>query len=536
MRQRRTLIYLLLILAIAGFFRFWQLDSIPPGLYPDEAMNGNNALDSLKSGDFKIFYPDNNGREGLFIWLISFSFWLFGPSILSMKIVSALFGTLTVLGIYLLTKELFLQYSENSSRNIALLTSFFLAVSFWHINFSRISFRAIMIPFILSFGFYLLFKGFRTKKILLFIISGVIFGLGFYTYISYRFIVVLGALTLILWWLVYKRQKKQKQFFILSGCLLIAMFISALPIGIYFFQNPQDFFGRANDVSIFNYENPLLEFGKSVILHLGMFNFYGDANWRHNYSGSPQLHWIVGIFFLAGVILSTKNFFKNDNFIPGPNLPGWQIGAKFIAPWFLVSWLIIMLSANFLSAEGNPHALRAIGAIPAAYILSAVGAYWFSEKIKRFYRTKKETKVFYFLIFILLASIAFNSFDKYFIQWADKDEVKNAFSKNFVEIGNYLNSLPNDIKKYVIVNQSGVTVNGIPVPSQTTMFIERTVYGRPRAEYILPEDIEKIKIEKNMILITLQPEEDLFLKISQQIPGGSIEEINNKFKIYKYAF
>ena len=71
----------MLILAVAVFFRFWQLDQIPPGLYPDVAINGINATDALKNHDFKIFYPDNNGREGLFINLIALSFWLFGASI-----------------------------------------------------------------------------------------------------------------------------------------------------------------------------------------------------------------------------------------------------------------------------------------------------------------------------------------------------------------------------------------------------------------------------------------------------------------------
>lgn len=39
----------------------------PPGLYPDEAMNGNNALEANRTGDYKTFYPDNNGREAIFI-------------------------------------------------------------------------------------------------------------------------------------------------------------------------------------------------------------------------------------------------------------------------------------------------------------------------------------------------------------------------------------------------------------------------------------------------------------------------------------
>ena len=83
--KNKTFLLLLVILLIASFFRLWQLDTIPPGLYPDEAINGNEAL----SNPWKVFYPENNGREGLFINLISLSFSIFGISIWSLRIVPA---------------------------------------------------------------------------------------------------------------------------------------------------------------------------------------------------------------------------------------------------------------------------------------------------------------------------------------------------------------------------------------------------------------------------------------------------------------
>jgi len=168
-KEKKAIIFLLIILIIAAFFRLWQLDSIPPGLYPDEAINGNEALDIIQQGKFKIFYPENNGREGLFIWLISLSFLIFGPSIWAIKIVPAIFGILTVLGLYLLTKELLrienckLKIVNLKNETIALTASFFLAISFWHINFSRIGFRAILVPFVWSLVF-ISYLGDSAKK------------------------------------------------------------------------------------------------------------------------------------------------------------------------------------------------------------------------------------------------------------------------------------------------------------------------------------------------------------------------------------
>ena len=517
-KEKKAIIFLLIILIIAAFFRLWQLDSIPPGLYPDEAINGNEALDIIQQGKFKIFYPENNGREGLFIWLISLSFLIFGPSIWAIKIVPAIFGILTVLGLYLLTKELLrienckLKIVNLKNETIALTASFFLAISFWHINFSRIGFRAILVPFVLVFGFYFLFRGFRQKKILFFVISGIFFGLGFYTYISYRFIVLLLAVVLICFWLSEKSKIKSKKRFLFSTFyFLLSIFITALPIGIYFLLNPGDFFGRAVGVSVFSQKNPIYQIGKSLILNLGMFNIYGDENWRHNFAGSPQLLWPIGIFFLIGIIISIKELITSTK----------------IKNWLLMPWFIIMLLPGILSYEGIPHALRVIGVIPAVYIFAALGAFWLFKKInpvrdfenkkdtqnknifngiKIFFKTKNQVIALYLCMFIFFLTIAYAQFDKYFYQWAKKTEVEAAFSKNYVEIGNHLNSLPDDVQKYVVVNQSGVAVpypDGIPMPAQTPMFIERAKFGKIRATYLLPEDLDKIEINEKTVIIPL---------------------------------
>ena len=105
--EHKNTVVLLLIIAIAIFFRFWQFGSIPPGLYQDEAMNGANALSSLNSGEYKIFYTDNNGREGMIIWLDALAIKIFGNELWALRFFPALAGVLAVLGLYFLSKELY---------------------------------------------------------------------------------------------------------------------------------------------------------------------------------------------------------------------------------------------------------------------------------------------------------------------------------------------------------------------------------------------------------------------------------------------
>lgn len=517
--KKYSIIILLLILALAGFFRLWQIDSIPPGLYPDEAMNGNDALTTLETGQFKVFYPENNGREGFFIWLIALSFKLLGPASWSLRLVSALFGILTVLGLYLLVKEIL-------NKKVALLSSFFLAISFWHVNFSRIGFRSILVPFLLCFSFYFLFKAFRKNTLLDYIWSGIFFGLGFYTYIAFRAAVLILGMVILLKMIEYWKENKPKKInwdwlwkkvYLKDGWWKVDIFflviiIIALPIGIYFFNNPQDFIGRAGGVSVLNADQPLRELAISTIKTLGMFNFIGDGNWRHNLAGSPMLIWSVGILFILGLILAIKNIFTKKSVYV-----------------FLIAWFLVMLLPAVFTSEGLPHALRTIGLIPVVYILAALGLIWLFDKYSKI---NKKIAVLLLIAFTLQPAIA--NFDKYFFRWAKNDNVAGAFRQDLVDLADYLNSLPDEVQKIVLVNESGVPVpypNGLPMPTQTIIFQSRITNSQ--IKYLIPEDNGQTKLSiQSTVIAPLQYDQAIFQKLSEKLPGGEIKEIG-KLKVYE---
>ncbi|MBL7156518.1 MAG: glycosyltransferase family 39 protein [Candidatus Pacebacteria bacterium] len=516
MLDKKEIICLVLIILLASFFRLWKLDSIPPGIYPDEAINANQAL----SEPAKIFYPENNGREGLYINLVSLSFKIFNPSIWSFKIISVSAGILTILGIYLLTKELF-QYAENSSRHIALFSSLFLATSFWHINFSRIAFRAILVPLLSCFGFYFLFKGFRKKSPIHLIVSGILFGLGLHTYIAFRMIVLVLAVIFVFWLIEYYKNKDLKNFFLLSFYYSTSIILAFFPIMMYFIKNPADFIGRTQGVSIFNQESPILAGIKSFVIHLASFNFIGDGNLRHNISDSPVLFWPVGILFLIGLAFCIKkiiSWFKSKDY---PSLVTYS---------FLLSWFLVMLLPGVLTYEGIPHSLRIIGAIPPVFIFAGLGASIIYQFIKKKISFEKKSLNHYLILlsaFLLLFSFIFSQYARYFEIWAKNPETQGAFSKGLVDIGEYLNSLPEQTQKYVVVNMPGVHVKNIPMPAQTPMFIESLKFGKLRAEYILPENIDQVKIKQgNNIIVLMQYEQQLMDKLFKMFPNG--ESIQDK--------
>ena len=504
---------ILIIIIIAAFLRLYNITELPPGLYPDEAMNGNNALEALSTGGFKVFYPENNGREGLFINIQALSIALFGNFPWALRAVSAIFGILTVLGVYFLSKELF------KNEKIALLSAFLMATSFWHILFSRIGFRAIMAPFFLTWGIYFLLKAFRQIKeqkspkfppkarlakdgyILNSIFSGVFYGLGFHSYIAYRATPLLILIIIALYWFqnpeqiasqLYGASKKwqirKKILLVASGCALVAIIVAA-PLGYYFIQNPQDFMGRTTQVSVFSSLTPLKDLGMNILKTAGMFNFSGDYNWRHNYAGKPLLFWPVGILFLIGTVISIRRLFSKN----------------FFAPIFIFSWLIIAALPVVISNEGLPHALRAIIMIPPIFILSGFGGIWLMEKIKNL-ATINDSKIKINLlrcgvtIFIIILII--QSYQSYFIGWGKNPNVQGAFAADYVQIGHELNALPKETPKYVIVKAGGTDVRGIPMPTQTVMFITDTFTPEKQKEknifYIFPNQINKILNNKDI--------------------------------------
>jgi hypothetical protein len=493
-------LFLILVLLLAFFFCFWQLSRIPPGLYPDVAVNGMDAIGALRTHDFKIFYPANNGREGLFINLIALSFGILGTNILAIKVVSALFGLLTVLGIYLLVKELF-------NRKIALLSSFFLSVCFWHVNFSRIGFRAVVLPFILVYSFYFLFRGIRTKRFFYFILGGLFFGLGLHTYISFRLV----PLILIAWVLIkiILDKKFWRTYWLRLAVFILSSIISASPLLYYFLVHPADFMGRAGDVSVFRQPEALKLIVINLVKSAAMFNFYGDLNWRHNLAGAPMFSIPLGLLFLGGLLLVVIKIIKR------------QRGDRFFAYLFLLLWFAVMLLPTVLSSEGIPHALRALGALPVCLIFAALFTDWLFN-LEFWSKRKKHVKTI--ALVILLIIVAGLESHRYFIVWAQKSETHQSFAENLVNIGNYLNSLPQATLKYVLVNEQGVLVDNLPMPAQTVKFI---TYQKSFPKYLLPADLKRINFfPTGTVIIFMQYDKSSIDYLKKHFENGQVEIID----------
>jgi len=501
-----TTLLFIIVLIVASFFRLYNLDTTPPGLYPDEAMNGNNAAAVVEGGHASVFYPENNGREGLFVNIEALSLILFGiHAAWVLRLVSALFGILTIAGMFWMVREFFKDHWW--ANGVAFVSSLLMAINFWHINFSRIGFRAIMAPAFLVWSLYFLIITLRRlpsnnknktpkKKVprrlwitcIIVAVSGLLYGGGMHSYISYRATPLIVIALFIAYWRLFKVPFKDiTRVFIV---FVIFSLIAFAPLGLYFIHHPQDFFGRTSELSISNSAHPLTNLALNTVKTIGMFFVHGDYNWRHNLSGAPELYWPVGLLFAFGLIVEIIGLFKKgiiEKWLAQHHEP-----MRSVVVITALTWLVIGLLPVIFSNEGIPHALRAIIVIPPVFLFASLGA------LDIFTRCSRHVSAHLLLDagIILALMIGIQSYITYFVVWGDNPNVRDAFTARYADIGESMTAMPVSIAKYVVVNTGGVLVNGIPMPAQTVMFLSNTFTAAGQQKYnihyILPNQIDTI--------------------------------------------
>ena len=165
MNSKITKIVLFAVLALAFFLRVYKVNSIPPSLNWDETSIAYNAYSILKSGrdEWGRLLPLNFKSYGEYklpaqIYASIPGIAVFGLNELGVRITPVIYGTLTVLLLFFLAKEI------SKSYRVGILSAFLLAISPWHIQLTRASFESSFSVFWVVLGVWLFIKGFRDRK------------------------------------------------------------------------------------------------------------------------------------------------------------------------------------------------------------------------------------------------------------------------------------------------------------------------------------------------------------------------------------
>ncbi len=225
--NKRTILILLSILSVAAFLRFYKLTLIPPSLEWDEVSTGYDANSILKTGrdQYGHFLPLtfrslDDYKPPLYTYLTVGSIAIFGWNDFAVRFPAAFLGVLAVLTTFGMTQALF------KNKKLSLLTALFLAISPWHVNFSRLALETNSTIFFTTAGMWAFIKGLRSGKYLP--LASIFFGLDLFLYHNARvFIPFISVILILLYW---KDLWTQKKYVFISAFIAFVFVIALLPI------------------------------------------------------------------------------------------------------------------------------------------------------------------------------------------------------------------------------------------------------------------------------------------------------------------
>ncbi|MBI2465039.1 glycosyltransferase family 39 protein [Candidatus Shapirobacteria bacterium] len=186
--MKQTKIFLLLILLLAAVLRIYRIDTLPQ-LNPDEAALGYNAYSLLKTGkdEHGISYPLHfrsfgDYKPGGYVYLAMPFIKILGLTPLAVRLPNLIFSVLTIFVIYKLVFLLTFNFQ------LSTLTAFILAVSPWHIHFSRGAWESSTALFFVILGIYLFYSYIINHKSRFFFFSCLSFVASLYVYHSARIV------------------------------------------------------------------------------------------------------------------------------------------------------------------------------------------------------------------------------------------------------------------------------------------------------------------------------------------------------------
>jgi 4-amino-4-deoxy-L-arabinose transferase-like glycosyltransferase len=387
---------LALITVLALGLRLAGLDSLPLGMWHDEARGGTHALQIWRDPAFRpVYLPGTVDVPALLFYLASPVVALFGPQPWAIRFPAAMVGALTPLALYWAARPLF-------GPRVALFAAALLACSAWHITLSRLAFAAALGPPVTALAVGCMWRalqpGGSRLQVFQAALAGTMAGLALYTYHPARLTPLLLALLAVLvlgaHWRAWRAELPRLA--LGAGVALLV----AWPMLDYARNNPESYVRRLGQTSLFAPESADGNAYGALVAdnlraYLGMWHERGDAIGRHNLPGAPQLDPVSGLLFAAGIAVALARLRDRR--------------ARFV-----LAWLGLMALPGIFAMQA-PHAVRAVETIPPTMLLAALGGWLCAVRVPELW-PRRRTWISAAGAVLLALVLVLNA-GRYFVLW-----------------------------------------------------------------------------------------------------------------------
>lgn len=441
------------IIILAAFLRLWSLNNYPAGLNADEASIGYNAYSLLQTGKdeygttfpltFKSF---GDYKPGLYFYFAMPFVATLGLNEWAIRLPSAFLGIGTVILILFLSKEIF------KKEGIAILATLLLAISPWHLHFSRGGWETNAATFFITLGIWLFIRGLNNWIYLCWSLFA--FLASMYIYQSPRLIV--PVLIIILVGLYFRKltsivrliKLKTKIITVILLIILSAPLVyqfvsgtgSARFSGLSFFSDsgPQNRVNElrgkhqnSNNLLVKILHNKLTSLGPLFLGHYldhfdSSFLFIrGDPIIRNKVPEVGQFYLIEALFLIVGILALIRNKFENTK--------------------LLLAWILIAPLASATTYQ-TPHALRALSMVIPLTAVMAYGLWVMVDGL-----SKKWKIIGVWLVSIILLFEFIHYLESYYIHYPKKYPL--SWEYGFKQMVEKLNKLESNYDKVIITDR-----------------------------------------------------------------------------------
>lgn len=345
------------VFLLAGFYRLYLLNQVPPEMFSDHAEKLIDVTDVLKGNHF-IFFPRNTGREAFQMYLTAAMAKIFGTglSFLSLKLGTCLAGLFSLPFIYLLGVEI-------KNKEVGLLAMFFAGIAYWPNVISRVALRFALYPAFVAPTIFFLIRGIKRKKWNDFLFAGLFLGIGLHGYSPFR-IVPFAVILILLIYFLHTKSKDNRRLAVIALLLVgLISLIIFLPLGRYASTNYSTFAyrmqTRMSDVETALSGSFLAIFLSNFWKALIMFQWDNGQIWVHSIPGRPALGVISAAMLSLGVILLVIRYIKKRHWMD-------------LVLLLLIPLLMLPSILSIAFPDENPSLNRSGGAIIPVFIIIAI--------------------------------------------------------------------------------------------------------------------------------------------------------------------